>query len=77
MEGDGVLYCVDSVVPPMGDTGATAAKLLDLLMMVGIRGKERTKQQWDDLYRAAGFRITSITPLQDNFGTSIVAGAKL
>jgi hypothetical protein len=77
MEGDGVLYCVDTVVPPMGDTGATPAKLMDLLMMVGIRGKERTKQQWDDLYRAAGFRITGITPLQDNFGTSIVAGAKI
>lgn len=77
MEGDGVLYCVDTVVPPMGDTGATPAKLIDLLMMVAIRGKERTQQQWEDLYRAAGFRITSIAPLQDNFGTSIVAGAKL
>src|SRR5262249_11833952 len=71
MEGNGVLYCVDTVVPPMGDTGATPAKLIDLLMMLAIRGKERTKQQWEDLYRAAGFRITSIAPLQDNFGTSI------
>ena len=77
MEGDGLLVCVDSVLPPMGDTGAIPAKLLDLLMLVGIRGKERTRQQWEDLFRSSGFRITSITPLHDNFGTSIVSGKKL
>jgi len=60
----------------MGDTGATAAKLLDLLMMLAIRGKERTRSQWEELYAAAGFRIKSITPLHDNFGTSIVEGVK-
>jgi len=77
MEGDGLLVCVDSVLPPMGDTGATAAKLLDLLMLVAIKGKERTQHQWEDLYRTCGFRIESITPLRDNFGTSIVVGRKL
>ena len=76
MDGDGRLICVDSVLPPMGDTGATAAKLLDLLMMLAIRGKERTRSQWEELYAAAGFRIKSITPLHDNFGTSIVEGVK-
>jgi hypothetical protein len=77
MEGDGQLVCVDSVIPPMGDTDATAAKLLDLLMMVAIKGKERTQRQWDDLYRECGFRISTIMPLQDNFGTSIIVGRKL
>jgi hypothetical protein len=77
MNSDGVLICVDSVVPPMGDTGAAPAKLLDILMLLAIGGKERTKKQWEDLYGAAGFRIKSITPLQDNFGTSIVEGARL
>ena len=76
MQGDGRLICVDSVLPPIGDTSATPAKLLDLLMMLAIRGKERTRQQWDDLYRAAGFRIDHIMPLEDNFGTSIVEGVK-
>lgn len=76
MAGKGRLICVDSVLPPMGDTGATAAKLLDLLMMLAIRGKERTRSQWEELYCAAGFRITSVTPLHDNFGTSIVEGVK-
>jgi hypothetical protein len=77
MEGDGLLVCVDTVLPPMGDTGATSAKLLDILMLLVIGGKERTLQQWEDLYRSSGFRITSITPLHDNFGTSIVEGLKL
>ena len=77
MEGGGRLVCVDAVLPPIGDTGATPAKLLDILMLLVIGGKERTRQQWEDLYRSSGFRITSITPLQDNFGTSIVEGARL
>ncbi len=77
MEGDGLLLCVDSVLPPMGDTGATPAKLLDILMLLAIGGKERTKQQWEELYRSTGFRITSMTPLLDNFGTSIIEGVKL
>jgi hypothetical protein len=76
MQGDGRLICVDSVLPPMGDTGATPAKLLDLLMMLAIRGKERTRRQWEELYRATGFRIANIIPLQDNFGTSILEGIK-
>jgi ubiquinone/menaquinone biosynthesis C-methylase UbiE len=76
MEGNGRLICVDVVLPPMGDTSGTAGKLLDVDMMVFIPGKERTKAQWEALYNAAGFRVTSIIPLQDNFGTSIVEGAK-
>ena len=76
MEGNGRLICVDSVLPPMGDTGATPAKFLDVSMMLAIRGKERTRKQWEELYAAAGFRITSVIPLRDNFGTSIVEGVK-
>jgi hypothetical protein len=76
MDGVGRVICVDSVLLPFGDTGGTAAKFLDLLMMVGIRGKERTRQQWEELYAAAGFHVASVTPLQDNFGTSIVEGVK-
>ena len=77
MEDGGRLVCVDAVLPPMGDTGAAPAKLLDNLMLLAIGGKERTRQQWEDLYRSSGFRITSITPLHDNFETSIVEGVKL
>jgi hypothetical protein len=77
MDGDGRVLCVDAVLPPMGDTGGTPAKFLDLDMMVFIPDKERTHQQWEELYHAAGFKITSITPVHDNLGTSIVEGKKL
>jgi hypothetical protein len=76
MEGNGRVVCVDSALPPVGDTGGGPAKLLDLLMLSGINGRERTAAQWSDLYREAGFEIARITPLQDNFGTSIVEGVK-
>jgi ubiquinone/menaquinone biosynthesis C-methylase UbiE len=76
LEDNGRLICVDSVLPPMGDTGGTPAKFLDILMMLAIRGKERTRKQWEELYTATGFRITSVIPLGDNFGTSILEGVK-
>ena len=71
---NGKVICVDSVLPPFGNTGATPAKLLDLNMLVSFQGKERTREQWDALYGEAGLKIQSITPLQDNFGTSIIVG---
>ena len=76
MQGDGRLICVDTILPPMGESSGTTAKFLDLAMMCGLRGKERTRKQWDELFGATGFRITNVIPLQDNFGTSIVEGAK-
>jgi ubiquinone/menaquinone biosynthesis C-methylase UbiE len=76
MQGAGRVICVDAVLPPMGDTGNVSAKMLDLTMLVTIPGKERTQAQWEDLYTRAGLRVTSITPLQDNFGTSIIEGVK-
>jgi SAM-dependent methyltransferase len=77
LQGDGRVICVDAILPPMGDTSGTPAKLLDLNMMVLIPGKERTRAQWETLYRAAGFRIETIVRLQDNFGTSIIEGVKV
>ena len=76
MNGPGRVICVDSVLPPLGDTGGTAAKFLDLLMMAGIRGKERTRKQWAELYAGAGLRVVRVISLQDNFGTSVVEGVK-
>jgi hypothetical protein len=76
MQGNGRVICVDSVLPPMGNTAGTPAKLLDILMLIFITGKERTEEQWASVYHAAGFEIQSITPIHDNFGTSIVEGVK-
>ncbi len=71
---NGRVICVDAVVPPMGNTAGTPAKLTDIVMMTFITGKERTEEQWADLYRSAGFEIQSITPIHDNLDTSIVEG---
>jgi SAM-dependent methyltransferase len=76
LQGDGRVICVDAILPPLGDTLGTAAKLLDLAMMVFIPGKERTRAQWEALYQAAGLRIQTFVPLQDNFGTSIIEGVR-
>jgi hypothetical protein len=76
MQGNGRIICVDAVVPPMGDSSGLAAKVTDIVMMTFIAGKERTQAQWERLYHEAGFRISAITPLADNNGTSIVEGVK-
>lgn len=76
MEGDGRVLCVDAVLPPVGETSGTSGKLLDVDMLVFGFGKERTAPQWHALFERAGFTITSITPLHDNFGTSLVEGIK-
>ena len=76
MQGNGRVVCVDSVLPPLGNSESTPAKLLDLLMLAGVDGRERTEAQWSELYATADFEISSITPIHDNFGTSIVEGVK-
>jgi hypothetical protein len=76
MDGNGHIICVDAVLPPMGDTSGAAAKILDIMVMLAVGGRERTRDQWEGLYGAAGFRISRITPLADNFGTSIIEGVK-
>lgn len=77
MESNGRLICVDAVLPPMGDTSGAPSKLTDLAMMAFITGKERTRVQWERLYKESGFRIASITtPRADNLGASIVEGVK-
>jgi SAM-dependent methyltransferase len=70
----GRIICADKVLPPMGDTGASGSKLLDLLMMVSLPGKERTEAQWRVLYEQAGLRVASITVVNPRSGESIVEG---
>jgi hypothetical protein len=77
LRGNGRVICVDAVVPPMGNTAGTPAKLTDIVMMTFITGKERTEEQWARLYRTAGLEIHNITPLHDKLDTSIVEGVPL
>ena len=64
----------DKVLPPMGDTGASGAKLLDMLMMVSLPGKERSEAEWRALYDRAGLRVASITVVNPRSGESLVQG---
>lgn len=76
MQGNGRVICIDAVLPSMGDTGGSAARFLDINMMVGYPGKERTLDEWRALYEQAGLRIHSTIKLNDNFGTSILEGVR-
>jgi hypothetical protein len=70
----GRVVCVDKVLPPMGDTSASGAKLLDMLMMVSLPGKERTEAEWRALYAAADLAVTSITTINPRSGDSLIEG---
>jgi len=74
LPADGRIICADKVLPPMGDTGASGSKLLDMLMMVSLPGKERTEAEWRALYERAGLRVASITVVNPRSGESIVEG---
>jgi hypothetical protein len=70
----GRILGVDNVLPPMGDTGASGTKLLDMLMMVVLPGKERTEAEWRALYAAAGLRVTAITPINPRSVECLIEG---
>ena len=70
----GRILGVDNVLPPMGDTGASGTKLLDMLMMVLLPGKERTEAEWRALHAAAGLRVTAITPINPRSVECLIEG---
>lgn len=57
----GRVLVVEAVVPPPDQPGW--AKLLDLEMLVLTpRGRERTEQEYADLFERTGFRLTRVVP---------------
>jgi hypothetical protein len=72
--GAGPRPCVDNVLPPMGDTGCSGTKLLDMLMLASLPGHERTEAEWRALYAAAGLTLASITLLNPRSGESLIEG---
>lgn len=57
---DGKLLLVESVVP--AGNAPDIGKDMDMTMMVGPGGLERTEQEYKDLFASAGFALSSITP---------------
>lgn len=67
----GKLLVVESVIAPGNEPGF--GKLLDLVMLAIPGGKERTEQEYRQLYASAGFRLTRIVPAGE---VSVIEGAK-
>jgi SAM-dependent methyltransferase len=74
LEPGGRVLCIDAVLPPLGDVSDAPGKLIDVNMMLVMRGKERTRAEWDALYREAGLAVTAVMPIPDTLGTCIVEG---
>jgi hypothetical protein len=72
----GRLVCLDCVLPPLGDVTGSALKLLDLQMMVGLPGKERTEPEWRVLCRSAGFEIERIVHPEPRNGPSLLEAVR-
>jgi SAM-dependent methyltransferase len=74
LPADGRVLCVDKVLPPLGDTSAAGAKLLDMLMMVSLPGKERTEAEWRAIFEQAGLRLVAITAINPRSAECLVEG---
>jgi hypothetical protein len=66
------LLLVESVIPPGNDP--FMGKFLDLTMMLIPGGKERTEEEYRDLYDTAGFDLLRIVPTSTE--ASVVEGIR-
>ena len=57
---DGRVILIESVIPSGNEPGL--GKIIDLEMLVMPGGKERTEQEFRDLFARAGFTLTRIVP---------------
>ena len=76
LERGGRVICIDNVMPPLGDVSDVPSKLLDVNMMLLLPGKERTRVEWEALYRAAGLAITAMIPVPDAFNMFVIEGRR-
>jgi predicted O-methyltransferase YrrM len=67
----GRVLVVESVIPPGNDP--CFGKWLDLMMLV-VGGRERTKEQYAELFSAAGLRLTSVVPTAHE--VSVIEGVR-
>jgi SAM-dependent methyltransferase len=77
LERGGRVICIDNVMPPLGDVSDVPQKLLDVNMMLLSPGKERTRVEWEALYRGAGLAITAMIPVPDAFNMFIIEGRRV
>ena len=77
LERGGRVISIDNVMPPLGDVSDVPSKLLDVNMMLLLPGKERTRVEWEALYRGAGLAITAMVPVPDAFNMFVIEGRRL
>jgi O-methyltransferase domain len=56
------LLVIEIVIPPGNE--ASYSKLLDLMMLVGPGGCDRTEAEYEALFQAGGFKLTKVIPTQ-------------
>jgi ubiquinone/menaquinone biosynthesis C-methylase UbiE len=72
LDDGGRLLVVESVIPPGNDP--CFGKLLDLTMLVIPGGQERTREEYERLFAASGFRLTRTVPTKAD--VSVIEGQK-
>jgi hypothetical protein len=72
MGKEGRLLVVEGVIPPGNEP--SFGKLLDLTMLVIPGGKERTEEEYRQLFAAGGFHLTRVVPTKAE--VSVVEGKK-
>jgi hypothetical protein len=73
MDPKGRVLVIEMVVPE-GNV-PSPSKLLDLEMLLFLRGYERTEKEFRALFRSAGFELTRVVPTETPY--SIIEGVKL
>ncbi len=68
MADNGKVLVIEAIIPP--GNAPSFSKLLDLHMLVVTGGIGRTEKEFHNLFEAAGFKLTSVTPTQSP--TSII-----
>jgi hypothetical protein len=62
MNTDGRLLLIEMVLPP--GNAPHPGKVLDMVMLVGPGGRERTEHEYGKLLEKAGFRLTRVVPTE-------------
>jgi ubiquinone/menaquinone biosynthesis C-methylase UbiE len=61
IKADGRLLVVEAVIPPGNEL--SFGKTQDINMLINVGGRERTKAEYGELYKAAGFELTRCIPI--------------
>ncbi len=72
MNDTGKVLIIEMVIPEGNES--SPSKILDLQMLIGTGGKERTEDEYGKLLEASGFRLTKIVPTKSPL--SVIEGQR-